>query len=649
VTGRAWGKIAHVELHELGPRVYLAGRRIHEYQVGAALFVAALAAVFAGRLPAEPWSLGVLAAGAWLFVKDWRDLFASTRDTACWRLGVHRTRAALQRVRRGERLPILAALCAAGLGVVNLVSALTPNIAWRGHALLTLEPVRAVPIFHALAVPLSAALLLAAFYLVRRRRRAWQAAFVLLVALAAINLLKGLDVEESLASAAGAGLLWWGRGAFYVRHAALTVRGALTRIAAATLAAAGLALAIVAVAAPHAGPVLVGRETFALLSWSRGPIRFRDEAGVIPSAVGLIGLAWLGALAWMIFRPLAGPRALPDLRARRAAARLVFAHGRDTLAFFKLRKDNLLFFGPDRRAFLAYRMSHGIALVSGDPVGPADALPGLMESFRSFVAERGLRVAVLGAGEECLPVYSELGLRSLYLGDEAIVDTASFSLDGRPIRKVRQSVSRLERAGYSASLHRLDELGTEELGELEAVAERWRRGAPDRGFSMAMDGLDGDGRGDTVFVVARDADGRPRAYLHLVPVYGRAAVSLSGMPRDHETPNGLTEFLVARGIELLRASGVGEVSLNFAAFARLMHAPRNRADRALSRAIRFANPYFQIESLYRFNAKFFPHWVPRYLVYESHLCLPRAGIAALLVEGQVTLPGLAGRRAYVEA
>jgi len=642
-------KIARVELHELGPRVYFFGRRIHEYQAGAVLVLGALVALLSGLIPLEPWSVGLFVTGSWLFVKDWRDLFASTRDTARWRLGVHRTRTALQHVRRGERLPLLAALCAAGLGVVNLVSAVTPNITWRGHALLRLEPVAAVPIFHALAVPLSAALLLAAFYLARRRQRAWQAALWLLVALAVLNILKGLDVEEALASAAGAGLLWWGRGAFYVRHAALTVRGALARIAVATVAAVGLALALVVVGAPHAGPVSWSREAFALLAWSDGPLRFRDEAGVIPPAVELVALAWIVGLAWMAFRPLAGPRALPDLRARRTAVQLVHAHGRDTLAFFKLRRDNQLFFGPDRRAFLAYRTSNGIALVSGDPVGPVAALPGLLESFRSYAGERGLKVALLGAGEDCLPVYADLGLRSLYLGDEAIVDTGSFSLDGRQIRKVRQSVSRLERAGYATSLQRLEDVGTTELIELEAVAERWRDGAPDRGFSMAMDGLRGHEVGDALVVVARDGAGRPRGYLHFVPVYGRSAVSLSAMPRDRETPNGLTEFLVARGIELLRDGGIGEVSLNFAAFARMMHAPRNRADRALSRVIRVANPYFQIESLYRFNAKFFPRWVPRYLVYESPLSLPRAGLAALLVEGQVALPRLAGRRAYAEA
>ena len=166
---------------------------------------------------------------------------------------------------------------------------------------------------------------------------------------------------------------------------------------------------------------------------------------------------------------------------------------------------------------------------------------------------------------------------------------------------------------------------------------------------MAMDGLRGDGRGDTLLVVARDEQGQPRGFLHFVPVYGRSAVSLAAMPRDRDTPNGLTEFLVARGLEQLRDRGIEEASLNFAAFARFIHAPRGRVQRLLGRGLLLADSLFQIERLYRFNAKFFPRWAPRYLVYESALCLPRAGIAALLVEGQMALPRFAARRAYAEA
>src|SRR5437762_12656317 len=115
-------------------------------------------------------------------------------------------------------------------------------------------------------------------------------------------------------------------------------------------------------------------------------------------------------------------------------------------------------------------------------------------------------------------------------------------------------------------------------------------------------------------------------------------MSLSSMRRDRETPNGLTEFLVVNAIEALRERGVEEISLNFAAFARLMQSPRGRLQRLAGRLIALGNPFFQIESLYRFNAKFFPRWEPRYFLYENRLGLPRAGLAALFIEGQLPRP-----------
>jgi lysyl-tRNA synthetase class 2 len=141
-------------------------------------------------------------------------------------------------------------------------------------------------------------------------------------------------------------------------------------------------------------------------------------------------------------------------------------------------------------------------------------------------------------------------------------------------------------------------------------------------------------------VAARDETGRIRGFIHFVPAYGRRAISLSMMRRDRDTPNGLMEFLVVRSIELLRDSGVEEVSLNFAAFARFMHRPRNPAERLIGRLARLANPYFQIESLYRFNAKFHPRWEPRYLAFERARRLPRVGLAAMWVEGQLPKPAL---------
>jgi len=621
-----------LERHPSGPRVYVLGRRIHEYHLG---FAVAAAAAATGAFGKDRAALMLVLAAGWLVIKDWRDLFPALRDTASWRLWVHRVPAPLRERRRLERLPTLTAAVALAVGVVNLGSALTPNVAWRGHLLLQVEPVELVPLFHTLAVPASVALIVCAFYLGRRRRRAWQAALALLLGLAVLDLLKGFDFEEMLLSLGAAALLWAGRGAFYVRHGRPSPRVLLGALAG-TSAALALVAGFVVVVAHVDSPPLLARETADLLLWRHGPIAFGDEVAWVPLASGAIALAGLLALAGRVFRPLAPPR--ETTRDRRLAAELVRAHGRDTLAFFKLRRDTHYVLSSDRRAFAGYRIEGKVMLLSGDPVGERSSLPLLLRETCAFAERHGLRLGAVGVGSETLPLFRQAGLRSLYIGDEAIVDTARFSLQGRAIRKVRQSVSRLEAAGYGIEARELARLDPETRAQLDAVSARWLGSAPERGFSMAMDSLEADYQPDSVVVLAREETGAVRGFLHFVPSYGRPAMSLSFMRRDRDTPNGLTEYLVAKAIELMRERGIEQLSLNFAAFARLI-----RAQRGAARALSLADRFFQVERLYRFNAKFDPRWEPRYLVFEGALGLPRVGLAAMLVEGQ--LPRLSLSRA----
>jgi lysyl-tRNA synthetase, class II len=592
--------------------VYVLGRRIHEWHLGAVL----VAGVFAG-LASDAWEPSLLAGvvgsvGLWLVLKDWRDLVPSRRDTAAWRIGVHRRTAPLRSIRRAEGLPAVAGAVAFSVGLVNLASALTPNIAWRHHILLQLEPVEVIPVFHTLAVPLSVALVVVAFYLRARRHRAWTLALGLLLALGVVALLKGFDFEEAALSWAAAVLLWLGRDAFYVRHQPLRPASPLLLVL---------------------GAAAVGSASF--LAWNNATLELRDELAWGPLAIGAAGTIAVLVLAYLVFRPLSPPSELPCSEQRRAASDLVRTHGYDTLAFFKLRSDAYYRFAADERAFLGYRVSNRVLLIAGDPVGARTAFPGLLRDTCSFAETYGLQVAAIGTSRRLLPMYRSAGLRALYLGDEAIVDTCSFSLEGRGIRKVRQSVSRLEAAGYTVELLDYEQLDPETLRELEGVSDRWRCGAAERGFSMAMDSLRGAHQVGSVVVVARDRGGTIRAFLHLVPSYGRPAMSLSYMRRDRDTPNGLMEFVVARAIELVRDRGVEELSLNFAAFARWIAHPGGRVERTLGRAVSLANPFFQIDSLHRFNAKFGPRWEPRYLLYERRRSLPRVGLAALRIEGQL--------------
>ncbi|HEX3805117.1 MAG TPA: phosphatidylglycerol lysyltransferase domain-containing protein [Solirubrobacteraceae bacterium] len=547
-------------------------------------------------------------------------------------------------------LPATAAVLTALVGLVNIASALTPDIRWRGHLLLHLEGVRAMEIFHALALPAGAALLLVSPYLFKRRRRALQIGIALLLAIGVVNLFKGLDFEESILGWAVALMLYWGRSAFTVVQAPVRLRSVVWRVP--LIGAFGVALVSFAdwitSGRPKVGAII--DESASLVRFKRGQLRFENHTlrafghvvsfQWMPLAIHFTEIATLLGMAYVLFRPLATPRAWPSASVRRMAVQLVRQHGNDTLSFFKLRPDKHYFFNTDRTAFVGYRVEAGALLLSGDPVGPPAAFGDVLLEVHRFARARGLKLAALGASERLVPIYRGLGLHTLYLGDEAVVELESFSLEGRPIRKVRQSVHRLRKAGYTSALCKPSEIDPETMRQMEYVLKVGRIGQSERGFSMGMDGIHCALEQDTLFVLARDGEGALRGVLHFVPCYGRSAMSLSIMRRDPATPNGLMEFLVVAAIESMRERGIKEISLNFAALTKYMRDPQNPFERLLGRVAALMNPYLQIESLYRFNVKFQPRWDPRYLVYEGSLGIARAGVAAMWAEGQMPKPKL---------
>src|SRR5262249_45587103 len=228
-TGRGWVAattsaraavvLIRVDQHPLGPRVYILGQRVHEVALGIAVLVGVAVGLLLHLLQPTLGVAGVAAVGGWLVAKDWRDLFPRWRTQQPHRrFGFHL--AAGSRLRLRLDLPVIAATATLAVAAVNAASALTPNVAWRGHALLQIEPVSALPIFHAIALPASIVLALTAVHLGRRRRRALLLAIGLLLVLGVADELKGLDFEEAARSAPLAGARWHGAGAQRVRRPA---------------------------------------------------------------------------------------------------------------------------------------------------------------------------------------------------------------------------------------------------------------------------------------------------------------------------------------------------------------------------------------------------------------------------------------------
>jgi len=323
-----------------------------------------------------------------------------------------------------------------------------------------------------------------------------------------------------------------------------------------------------------------------------------------------------------------------DERRRARAAALLGRYASDSLDPFSLRRDKSFHFAAG--GFLAYRVVGRTAVVGGDPVGPPGRAGEILRSFGDEAAERHWSVVLDGASPSALDAYREAGYRCLRVGDEAVVDPRRFSLEGRAIRKVRQSVTRVRRLGWSVEVVDATALGSAARRAIDDLESAWRERQPRmQGFAMTLGHLWGpiEDRG-AVFALARDADGVLRAFQRYAPY--RGGLSLDVMRRDEDTANGLNEALVVAVVARAAELGLREVSLNFAGFSHIMRPDPetlSRGERVLRRLLGLVHGRFQLERLAAFNAKFFPAWRPRYLVYPSVASLPRAGLRVLQAEG----------------
>jgi lysyl-tRNA synthetase class 2 len=253
---------------------------------------------------------------------------------------------------------------------------------------------------------------------------------------------------------------------------------------------------------------------------------------------------------------------------------------------------------------------------------------------------RAWRVSALGVGTVGRALWEARGLRTAYVGDEAIVRPADFSLEGRTIRKVRQSVTRLHKAGYTCKVMRAGELGPHGWEQVEQISEAWLDGAPERGFSMAIDDMRAPEHATAVLALALDPEGRVAGFVHLAPVPAAAGLSLSTMRRLPDTPNGLMEFILCETFVWAREHEIERISLNFAAFGELLRAEGalDRRQRVLRFALGKADRYFQVERLLAFNRKFLPLWEPRYAAFESYTDVPIAALVTLSLESLLIWP-----------
>jgi lysyl-tRNA synthetase, class II len=547
-----------------------------------------------------------------------------------------------------RRAPGIIATISALLGLLALLGALDSGERFRVHAITRVIPVPASAAATAVGAVSGLLLLRLAAALRKRKRLAWRFAVVIAAIMTVAHVVRGIRVGEAAISAILLVLLLTARSRYTAksdprsRWFAALVFCQFTAVAVLY----GLLMLYAYRSKVVGHPSLWTRlqEVLAsLVGYGGGFVKIRGERfeDILHGTLFGMGLLIVVAVALLALRPSEPIARLSTDDERRLRALLAKQGDRDSLGYFALRRDKSVVWSPTGKAAITYRVVQGVALASGDPIGDPEAWPGAIAAYRHMVEEYGWTPAVMGCSELGATVFKrEYDLSALALGDEAVVDVDDFTLDGRPMRGVRQACTRVARAGYEVRVRRAAELTAKEQAELVRAAEAWRGDAVERGFSMALSRL-GDPADTDCVVASAYQEGRLAGFLHFVP-WGCDGLSLDLMRRDRSADNGLNEFMISTVIKRASELGVIRVSLNFAVFRDAIERGERIGAGPILRAWRwlliFMSRWWQIETLYRFNVKFRPYWEPRFISFPSTRDLPRIAIAALEAEAFLVRP-----------
>ncbi len=537
-------------------------------------------------------------------------------------------RAALAKVARVATgwLPALAPRAAAGLtflmGALLLFSGALPAEHGRLRALIDVVPLPVIEFSHFLGSLVGVGLLILAWGLARRLDGAFHLAVWLLAAGMAFSLLKGIDYEEAVVSGV-------------VLVALLATRSHFDRKAS-------------LLHEPFSGPwavatgvVLVVSVWFGLFAFRHVPYRgelwwrfalFGDAPRFLRAAVGTFVAAGAFGLARLL-RPARPARVPPTAADLTGIEPIVIAAPR-TYAQLAFLGDKSLLVNDERTAFIMYGTVGRSWIAMGDPIGLASAAADLVWRFRELADDHDGLTVFYQATPGFLPVYLDLGLRPLKLGEEGRVFLPSFSLEGGSRKSLRRVKRQIEKEGCTFAV-----LPTEEtadiLADLRVVSDAWlvEKATREKGFSL--------GRFDPEYLrrfptaVVRRA-GRIVAFANVWLGGGKAEVAPDLMRFLPDAPDGVMEYLF---IELMlwgAAEGYEWFNVGMAPLsgmeARALAPLWNRVNALV---YRHGENFYNFQGLRAYKEKFDPEWSPRYLAAPGGFALPRviADVASLISGG----------------
>ena len=518
------------------------------------------------------------------------------------------------------------------LGLINIVSVITPPLKNRlqlGKVYLSEDTIHFSKILTLIAGIL---LVVTSAYLLRGLKRGWYFALILAIISFFGNLFKALDYEEAIFALFIIILLLISRKEYVLKTSRKYLRLGFSWL---------MGLLVAVLLFNFLSFYFIDKQHFGIdFTWSESLyytlhsfLLFQDS-GLVPKT----GFArdfeyinyFLGIVCWLLLifslfniRKLTlTPDATDDFT---EAENLIKTYGTSSLDFFKISKEKLFFFSENIEGFVSYGVANHLAFVLEEPVCEEDHKEKIIDEFEDFCKKNGLKSVYYRIDEQSLFLFKPFKKQQLFIGQEAIINTETFKLEGKDRKTLRNGLNSLSKKGYTSEILYSPQ-NEEILDEIESISEEWLKEFDKQEMVFSQGMFDRSEIEKQDIIVIKNESGKMEAFLNIIPDYAPEECTYDLIRKTVTAPNGSMDALMVKLIEYAKQKKLLYINLGLAPMAGIKE-PDNTAEEILKFVYNRVGSFKHYQSLRDFKEKYADQWENKYLIYSNDFDLLQIPVA----------------------
>jgi len=515
---------------------------------------------------------------------------------------------------------ILPAFFLLALGIINIISALTPAIKERVNELKDFLPVEAIHASNYLVLMAGLLLLVTAAFLLKGLRTAWWFAIILSTISLVGHITKAIDFEEASLAFLAIIMLVGTRKEYYIKtNPKMRNVGLQTSV---LTAIATLIYGIVGFYFLDKKHFNIDFNIWQSISYTVLNYFMISSDSLVPASkfaakfllsINISGFFSIAFLIYTFVRTYV-PHDNISEEERELADNLIKAHGNSALDYFKTSEDKLIYVSESKKAFVAYRISGNFAVVLENPVAENELeMKACIAEFDRYCYESGMKSIYYRIPEESLDIYRQLKRKSLFLGQEGVVDLNTFKLEGGARKPMRNAINKVVDRGFKATIHEAP-VKDGILQKIKSVSDEWLEDMERTEIIFSQGMFDWVELKQQTVITVENAEEKIVAFLNIIPDYAPNEATYDLIRKTKDAPNGVMDFILVELFKYLKEKQIRYVNLGFAPMSGL-NDPHTFPEKSMKFAYEKIRSFAHYKGLREYKEKFDPVWYNKYLIY----------------------------------